>query len=100
MHLRAWSRKIVWIGLTVALLAFASSCILFQLNGGFGGGHGDHDSEIFLLSLPWSLAIQAVSDGLRVPLSDRAVFVTLPAALNLSILGSIWLYTHRPARRL
>jgi|HubBroStandDraft_5_1064220.scaffolds.fasta_scaffold1391332_1 hypothetical protein len=99
MHLRGSLRKIAWIGLAVALLDLAGSCILFRVNGGFGGGHGDYDSTIFLLSLPWSLVIGAISDSLPVHLNDEAVFVMLPAALNLSVIGSIWLYASRGRRK-
>jgi hypothetical protein len=90
----------MWIGLALALLAFAISCILFEVNGGFGGGHGDHDLMIGLLSLPWSLAISAIADNLPMKLSDRAIFVMLPAAFNLAVIVSIWLYSKRSRQKL
>ena len=55
---------------------------------------------IGLLSLPWSLAIAAIADNLPMKLSDRAIFVMLPAAFNLAVIVSIWLYSKRSRQKL
>jgi hypothetical protein len=99
MHLRTLAQRLLWLGLAVVLIAFAVSCILFKANGGFGGGHGDHDPAIFLLSLPWSLGISALPETVAIHLSDRSIFVISPAALNLTVIGGIWLSMQRRKRK-
>ena len=57
----------------------AVSFALFAMQGGFGGGHGDFDTAIFVLGLPGS-AITPYFGA-----SDVLAFLFLPAIANALI---------------
>jgi hypothetical protein len=59
--------------------AVSASCFLAQ--GGFGGGHGNFDRVIFVLSLPWSL----IPWPDFVMTSDIVWLVVLPVVLNAGV---------------
>jgi hypothetical protein len=78
--LRVVIRKIPLILILLPIGAATVAAILFLIQGGFGGGHGDFDTAISLLLLPSILCV------MQWPLSDNnpdIFIVLLPAMLNL-----------------
>lgn len=76
-------------GMTIAAVIVAgvtiSSSVLFSVQGGFGGGHGDFDRAIFFLGLPW-----AVVPWPEVLIKrDFIWLIVLPFVLNVICLFSI-----------
>jgi hypothetical protein len=70
-------------GAKIALLAVtvtaAISSGLFWKQGGFGGGHGDFDSVIFVLGLPWA----GISWPELLAKHDFVWLIGLPFTLNV-----------------
>jgi hypothetical protein len=85
-------------GMTIATLIVAgvtiSSSVLFSMQGGFGGGHGDFDRAIFFLGLPWA----AVPWPEVLNKHDFIWLIALPFVLNVLCLFLIGV-TMRKFRR-
>ena len=58
------ARKFRWTLSLAAIPALESltATILFQIQGGFGGGHGNYDFLIYYLQLPGFLIIEKMPD--------------------------------------
>jgi hypothetical protein len=84
---RGWavqSRRVrIALGVVLAMGAVSATCFLVQ--GGFGGGHGNFDRVIFVLSLPWSL----IPWPDFVMMSDVVWLLILPVVLNAGVVVSI-----------
>jgi hypothetical protein len=75
-------------GLKLALLGVtalaAGSSFLFLTQGGFGGGHGDFDTVLFIMGLPWA-AFRWPSVFIQ---HDFVWLVALPFCMNvITLLG-------------
>jgi hypothetical protein len=78
--LRVIIRRIPFVLILFPTMGAIVAGILFLIQGGFGGGHGDFDAAIGLLLLPSILFV------MHLPLPDGTpdiFIVLLPAALNL-----------------
>lgn len=62
-----------------AIVTGAVSALCFMVQGGFGGGHGDWDIVIGVLSLPWAL----ISWPDFVENSDFVSLTLLPFLMNM-----------------
>src|ERR1700748_2578634 len=90
MDLSRNEQRVLGFSLAGVFSAFAISCALYRINGGFGGGHGGHDAQIFLLALPWALVATILPESVMNHTGDFTLFVVLPFILNLILLGGLW----------
>jgi hypothetical protein len=89
-------RRIPLIFLLVPILETIAAGILFAIQGGFGGGHGDLDFAIGILLLPSILFIMAFP----LPGNTPDIFIILlPAFLNTILWAGIALAVRALLRR-
>jgi hypothetical protein len=89
-------RRIPLILLSVPIIEAITAGVLFALQRGFGGGHGDLDFAIGILLLPGLLFIMA----LPLPESTPDIFIILlPAFLNTILWVGIALAVRALLRR-
>lgn len=69
----------------VPIAAAAVATILFVLQGGFGGGHGDFDAAIVMLGVPASLLMLWIPVPEVLGSSDLALKVLTPALVNWAL---------------
>ena len=78
-----WAQYLATAIAAVPIVCASCASVLLMAVGGFGGGHGRFDGQIYLLGLP---AI-AVLDSLPIPQflerSDLLLIICYPALLNL-----------------
>lgn len=74
----AMRRSILFL-YAVAMVAGIVSATCFLIQGGFGGGHGDWDAVLWLLSLPWAL----IAWPEVVQNADFVRLTLLPSILNM-----------------
>ena len=72
---------------TIPIVLGVVAYVLFNAQGGFGGGHGNFDRAIAILGLPSTIVTTLGPVG-----SDLATFVILPAVLN-AVLWYVVAYT-------
>lgn len=83
---RGWA----WIAL-VPGLAGLLAVLLYQVQGGLGGGHARFDRAIPLLELPSSLVLLFVEPPELLERYPLTIYLLLPTAINVLI----WLLTAR-----
>lgn len=78
----------------LAIVAGVASASCFVMQGGFGGGHGDCDVVLWVLSLPWTL----IPWPGVVQNSDFVRLTFLPFVLNMVTIALLHAGTHRMVR--
>jgi hypothetical protein len=89
-------KKAVIIAVLIAAGMALSSTLLFSVQGGFGGGHGDSDWIIFVLGLPWA-ALPWPEFLIK---HDFVWLIALPFVLNfvsiLAVAGTLRFWRDKP----
>src|SRR4051812_21914537 len=78
-------RKLFWTVLlpAMAVAAGVAAAVLFEMQGGFGRGHGRYDRAICYLGRPGILVIERLPSAYLYGFPDFGVIVVVPAVINV-----------------